>query len=160
MKQGGIWIMALVLGFGMFVFADEPKDLNCDFENGMDRWRGDGRLREDEKGNRVCMLKKTGTRREEITHKIRLPGNLTFDIHYRVRAMPGGEKVRIRHAVKDLKGGAGFVTKDLVADGKWVEMKFGAKAAEGDRKSDRTVAIIFHEGKGVIEIDDIKVVNR
>ncbi len=69
------------LGIRNVCFADEPKDLNCDFENGMDRWRGDGRLREDEKGNRVCMLKKTGTRREEITHKIRLPGNLTFDIH-------------------------------------------------------------------------------
>jgi len=143
----------------MFALADDPKDLNCDFESGLNKWRGDGRLKDDEKGNKVCQLKKKGKRRAEITHKIELPGNLAFDIHYRVRAMPGSKKVRVRHSVRNPKG-AGFVTKDLNADGQWVDMKFSAKAAEGDRKSDRIIGIAFYEGEGVIQIDDIKVVPK
>lgn len=150
-----LWLIGLVV----VVFADEPQDLNCDFESGMKKWRGDGRLKEDEKGNKVCQLKKRGKRRAEITHKIELPGNLTFDIHYRVRALQGSKNVKVRHSVRNPKG-AGFVTKDLEADGKWVNMKFGAKAAEGDRKSDRIIAITFYEGEGIIQIDDIKVVAK
>ncbi len=143
----------------MFALADDPKDLNCDFESGLNKWRGDGRLKDDEKGNKVCQLKKKGKRGAEITHKIELPGNLTFDIHYRVRAMPGSKNVKVRHSVRNPKG-AGFVTKDLKADGQWVDMKFSAKAAEGDRKSDRIIGISFHEGEGIIQIDDIKVVAK
>ncbi|MFK5922811.1 MAG: hypothetical protein QM496_11585 [Verrucomicrobiota bacterium] len=148
-----------MISLTLFVFADEPKDLNCDFESGMEKWRGDGRLKDDGKGNKVCQLKKKGSRRREITHKIELPGNLAFDIHYRVRAMPGSTNVKVRHSVRNPKG-AGFVTKDLKADGQWVDMKFSAKAAEGDRKSDRIIGITFHEGEGIIQIDDIKVVAK
>ncbi|MCF6314309.1 MAG: hypothetical protein L3J39_17810 [Verrucomicrobiales bacterium] len=151
--------MLCVVSLAVVVFAEEPQDLNCDFESGLKKWRGDGRLKEDEKGNKVCQLKKKGKRRAEITHKIELPGDLAFDIHYRVRALQGSEKVKVRHSVRNSKG-AGFVTKDLKGDGQWVDMKFSAKAAEGDRKSDRIIAIIFYEGEGVIQVDDIKVVAK
>lgn len=159
LTRRGAMVFACLLGLGTVVGADEAKDLNCDFESGMGKWRGDGRLRDDEKGNKVCQLKKQGSRRAEITHKIELPGDLAFDIHYRVRAMPGSTKVKVRHSVRNPKG-AGFVTRDLKADGQWVDMKFTAKAEEGERKSDRVIAIIFYEGEGLIQIDDIKVVAK
>jgi len=57
-------------------------------------------------------------------------------------------------------GGSGFSGSEAVADEKWVEQKFGAKAGVGDRKSSRTIVIIFMEGEGIIQIDDIRVVPR
>jgi len=151
--------MALILGIGLVALADDPKDLNSDFESGLGKWRGDGRLKTDEKGNKVCELKKKGKRTVEITHKIELPGNLAFDIHYKVRAMPGSKNVKLRRAVRNF-GGAGFSGGELVADGKWVEQKFVAKAGVGDRKSDRVIALVFLEGEGVVQIDDIRVVAK
>lgn len=150
-----VLVAVLVSGFAITALADDPKDLNCDFENGLDKWRGDGRLKTDEKGNKVCELKKKGKRTVEITHKVELPAKLTFDIHYRARAMAGSKDVRLRRAVRN-DGGAGFSGSELVADGKWVEQKFSAKA--GDKKGDRIIAIVFFEGEGVIQIDDIRVV--
>jgi len=66
---------------------------------------------------------------------------------------------KIRRAVRR-PGFSSYSGKELIADGKWVEHKFGAKAGEGDSKGDRVVAIIFFEGKGVIQIDDVRVVPR
>ncbi|MDF1812426.1 MAG: hypothetical protein P1V20_09430 [Verrucomicrobiales bacterium] len=146
----------VVLSAGLIQAAD-PEDLNCDFEGGMDRWRGDGRLTTDESGNRVCVLKKTNDRKKEIAHKIELPGAVSFEIHYRVRAMPGSENVVLRRSVRNPRG-AGFSGAELKPDGKWVSQKFNAKGEEGQRESDRIIAITFHEGEGEIQIDDIKVV--
>ena len=151
--------MALIFGFEMFAFADDFKDFNCDFENGLGKWRGNGSLRTDEKGNKVCELKKKGKRIAEITHQIEIPGDLIVDIHYRVRAMRGSRNVRIRRAIRN-KGGSLYSGGDLVADGKWVEQKIGVKAGAGDRKSSRIIALIFLMGEGVIQIDDIRVVPR
>lgn len=163
MNQRANWIgvaaMVMVFGFGVFALADDPKDLNCDFETGLDKWRGNGRLNADEKGNKVCELKKSGKRTAEITHAIQLPGDIVYEIQYRVRAMPGSENVRIRRVVRSGKG-AGFSGSELTADGKWVEQKFHAKAEAGDLKSDRVIAIVFYEGTGVIQVDDIRVVPK
>jgi hypothetical protein len=163
MNQRAKWnralAMAMILGLGVVALADAPKDYKCDFENGMNKWRGNGRLKTDEKGNKVCELKKTGKRTSEITRNIQLPGVMVVDIYYKVRAMRGSENVRIRRAVRRT-GFSGYSGKEVIADGKWVEHKFGAKGGEGDSKSDRVVAIIFFGGKGVIQIDDIRVVPR
>jgi len=158
-KWNGVLGVVLIFGIGVFALADDPKDLNCDFESGLGKWRGDGRLRTVEGGNKVCELKKKGKRTAEITHKIEIPGKLAFDIHYKVRAIPGSKNVKLRRAVRNA-GGAGFSGGELVADGKWVEQKFGVKAGAGDRKSDRIIALVFIEGEGIIQIDDIRVVPR
>lgn len=129
-KWNGALVAMLISGFAISALADDPKDLNCDFENGLEKWRGNGRLKTDEKGNKVCELKKKGKRTVEITHKVEIPANLTFEIHYRARAMPGSKDVKLRRTVRNA-GGAGFSGSDLVADGKWVEQKFSAKAGAG-----------------------------
>jgi hypothetical protein len=54
--------------------------------------------------------------------------------------------------------GAGFSGSELKPDGVWIDQSFSVKGAEGERLSDRVIAIVFHEGEGVIQIDDIKVV--
>ncbi len=48
--NGGLAVV-LLFAFGMYAFADEPKDLNSDFESGLGKWRGEGRRKADEKGN-------------------------------------------------------------------------------------------------------------
>jgi len=63
----GVVAMVMVFGFGVLALAGDPEDLNCDFETGLDKWCGNGRLKTDEKGNKVCELKKPGKRTAEIT---------------------------------------------------------------------------------------------
>lgn len=156
--QGPLLLAGASLVASLCLGAD-PASLSCDFESGLDGWRGDGRLVADETGNKVCQLKKTGKRKVEITQQVELEGDFIFEVHYRARALAGGEKIEIRRSIRT-SSGAGFSGHELIPDGKWVQKSFSAKAQEGERSAARIIAITFHEGEGVVQIDDIKVVKK
>jgi len=147
----------IVFGVVTTSFGADPSDLNCDFEKGMGKWRGDGSLYTDAKGNKVCELKKTGKRTAEINHKMEVKGRTNYEVEFKVRAVPGGENIVIEKGFK-LQGEYGLsMSADLKADGEWVTQKISIKPKEGARRSSYTIIIRLDEGKGKIEIDDIKV---
>ncbi len=151
-------VLLLIAGMGVGL-GQAPADLENDFSTGMDKWRGDGTLATLEDKNAVCELKKTSKRTQEITHKIELDPEKSYLVSLKVRALPGGEKIKFRMASRSNKG-AGFVTIDLEPDGKWLEKSITVKSTAEDRADDKVVALIFHEGEGVIQIDDIKVTEQ
>lgn len=155
MRTGTLFFIAAFFSVAAAGFAQDPMSMACDFEKGSGKWRG-GTVKTDEKGNKVCQLKKTGKSTSEITHKVKLEEARRYTITYRARALPGSEGVKIRSAVRS-SSGAGFVTRDLPADGKWVTHKFSAAAPEGERSAKREAVLIFFAGKGVLQIDDITV---
>ena len=48
----------LISVFPIFGFTQSPLNMECDFENGMMGWKGDGKIVEEILGNKVCSLKK------------------------------------------------------------------------------------------------------
>ena len=106
------------------------------------------------------MLKKSGKRTVEITHKLTVKGSASYVLQFKVRAIPGSSNIRIEKAVRRSGGDTTFTEIDLKADGEWVTQKIGIRPKEGARKSDYIIAIIFLEGKGQIQIDDIKVTTK
>ena len=68
-------------------FSQSPLSMECDFENGMMGWKGDGRIVEDRNFNKVCSLKKNGSDRREISHVFTLPTSLTSPIIYLLKIL-------------------------------------------------------------------------
>lgn len=83
----------------MLCGAQNPQGMECDFENGIGGWTGDGAIVSDETGrNQVYSLKKSGGERPEINYTVIVPKNGHVKIRFRVRGMPGGKDLKLRKA--------------------------------------------------------------
>ena len=78
-------ISLLIAVLPILGFSQSPLNMECDFENGMMGWEGDGKIVEDENFNKVCSLKKNGSDRREISHVFTLPRNGAVQVHFAFR---------------------------------------------------------------------------
>lgn len=130
--------------------------MECDFENGMMGWKGDGRIVEDRNFNKVCSLKKTGSDYRQITYTYTLPRNGTVQLHFRARAMPGGSGIEF-HRKNRKNGGVLFSRVPLPATGEWVDVTQTTSDKKGEGPLECTVILSLQKGKGEIQLDDFTV---
>ncbi|MDF1657667.1 MAG: hypothetical protein P1U58_08640 [Verrucomicrobiales bacterium] len=149
--------VVLAVCFVIPLVANDPEEMTTNFENGSGRWKGDGRVREDETGNHAYVLKKRGPNIEVATFEVEFPDSSAYEIHYRVRAMPDGSGIEMRRGVRKPNGSGGFSDLKLEPNGEWVQTKFNARGGESKNDLERTIRLIFHRGEGEIQIDDIKI---
>lgn len=130
--------------------------MECDFENGMMGWKGDGKIVEEILGNKVCSLKKTGTRYRQITHVFTLPKNGSVKLNFRARAIPGGSGIEF-HRKNSIKGGILFSRVPLPANGEWVNVTHTASDKKGEGPLECTVIFSLQKGNGEIQLDDFTI---
>ena len=150
-------ISLLTAVFPILGFSQSPLSMECDFENGMMGWKGDGRIVEDRNFNKVCSLKKTGSDHRQITYTYTLPRNGTVQLHFRARAMPGGSGIEFHRKNRKDGGGVLFSRVPLPATGEWVDVTQTTSDKNGEGPLECTVFLSLQKGKGEIQLDDFTV---
>ena len=130
--------------------------MECDFENGMMGWEGDGKIVEDENFNKVCSLKKNGSDRREISHVFTLPRNGAVQVHFRARAIPGGSGIKF-HKKHRKNAGVLFSNVALPTNGDWVDVTQQVSDKKGEGPLECRVFYSLQGGKGEIQLDDFTV---
>jgi len=149
-------ISLLIVVLPTLGFSQSPLSMECDFENGMMGWKGDGKIVEDKNFNKVCSLKKTGSDHRQITYTYTLPRNATVQLHFRARAMPGGSGIEF-HRKNRKNGGVLFSRVPLPATGEWVDVTQTTSDKKGEGPLECTVFLSLQKGKGEIQLDDFTV---
>lgn len=147
------YTLLVMLGAASVWAADAPEVRNGDFEKGKQFWRGDGRIVTEAAGNKVCELKTSERKGDEITQDIDTGKAAQVEISLRVKGLDyTGAGLRV--AMQKRSGGSTYNIRQ-VTNGSWTDVKWTYVRNSTDEKF--TLVLSPTVGSGSIQIDDVKV---